>query len=97
MAVYISLGRFERGGVDAMKKETKRLERVISAIEATGVKMQLYLTLGRLDFVVVTSGNSDDAVLKAVFMLETLKPLRILETMKAMPPEKISEVFKSLP
>jgi len=69
----------------------------MTAIEARGVKMQLYLTLGRLDFVVFSSGSSDDDVLKAIFMLETLKQLKIIETMKPTPPDKIFEVLKCLP
>jgi uncharacterized protein with GYD domain len=95
--VYISLGRFAKEGVAEIKNNPKRLEQIIRGIGAMGVKMKLYLTLGRLDFIIVSEGPTDEDALKAILTLETLKAIRVIETMKAMPPERTLEIIKTLP
>ena len=73
MAHYVSLVRFTDQGVRAARDIPQRIANAEKMFQQYGVKLaQIYLTMGRYDYVAILEADNDDQATKAALALGSL-------------------------
>ena len=98
MPTYIVLGKFTQEGVTKIKESPQRLGAARKVAKSVGAEIkEFYYTMGRYDFVAITEGPSNEAVMQALFTICSVGAVRT-ETLVAVPAEKAAaEIIKKLP
>lgn len=97
MPMYIVLGKFTQEGIVNIKDSPKRLEASQKVVKSIGGEIkEFYYTMGQYDFVAISEGPSNEAVMKALFIIGGAGAVRT-ETLVAIPAEKAAEIIKGLP
>ena len=82
MAHYIVLGTFTDEGVRNLKDLPKQLETANQRIEAAGIKITRYFTMGQYDIVVLVEAPNDEAVARTAMAIASQGHVRTT-TLKA--------------
>jgi uncharacterized protein with GYD domain len=97
MATYVSLVRFTDQGIRNVKQAGERIAAVDKLFAQVGARMsEIYLTMGRYDYVVVMEAPDDEAATKAALAVSSLGNVRT-ETLRAYPRAEIGEIIGGLP
>ena len=97
MAYYISLVRFTDQGIRGVKDVPQRIANAERMFQQYGVKLaQIYLTMGRYDYVAVMEADSDEAATRAALALGQLGNVRT-ETLRAYGRDEIGSLLATLP
>ena len=97
MAHYIALIRFTDQGIRGVKDVPQRIANAERMFQQYGVKLsQVYLTMGRYDYVAVMEADSDEAATRAALALGQLGNVRT-ETLRAYGREEIGSLLSTLP
>ncbi len=97
MSTYIVLGKFTQEGVTKIKDSPKRLAAAREVVRSLGGEIkEFYYTLGQYDFVAISEGPSNEAVMKSLFIIGSAGAVRT-ETLVAVPAEKVVEMIKEMP
>jgi len=98
MPTFVVLGKFTQEGVTKIKESPQRLEAARKVAKSVGgVIKEFYYTMGRYDFVAITEGPSNEAIMQALFAIGSVGAVRT-ETLVAVPAEKAAaEIIKKLP
>ncbi|MFL5372408.1 MAG: GYD domain-containing protein [Myxococcales bacterium] len=97
MPVYISLLRFTQQGVEAVKEQGFRIDRIKEAYRAAGGELiAYYATLGQYDGIAIYRMQDDAAA--AAFCLAIMSKGNVRsETMRAFDEAEYREILASLP
>ena len=97
MPVYVSLLRFTQQGVEAVKEQGSRMDRIKEAYRAAGGELiAYYATMGRYDGIAVYRMRDDAAA--ATFCLATMARGNVRsETMRAFEESEYREILGNLP
>ena len=94
MVVMIILGRFTQEGVTKIKDSPQRLAAARKVVKSVGGEIkQFYYTMGRYDFVAITEGPSNEAVMQALMTIGSVGAVRT-ETLTAILDEKAVDIIK---
>ena len=97
MPISIILGKFTQEGISKIKESSQRLEAARKVVKSLGGEIkEFYYTLGQYDFVAISEGPSNEALLKGLLMIGSAGAVRT-ETLVAFPAEKVAEIIKGLP
>ena len=97
MAYYVSMIRFTDQGVRALKQVPERIANAERMFQQYGVKLtQLYLTMGRYDYVAILEADNDEQATKAALALGSLGNVRT-ETLRAYARDEIGALIAGLP
>ena len=97
MPTYVSLVRFTDQGIRNIKDAPERIAAVDKLFDQVGTRMsQLYLTMGRYDYVAVMEAPDDETATKAALALGSLGNVRT-ETMRAYARPEIGKIISGLP
>ena len=97
MATYVSLVRFTDQGIRNVKQAGERIAAVDKLFAQVGARMnEIYLTMGRYDYVVVMDAPDDEAATKAALAVSSLGNVRT-ETLRAYPRAEIAKIVGGLP
>ena len=97
MATYVSLVRFTDQGIRNVKEAAERIAAVDKLFAQVGARMnEIYLTMGRYDYVVVMEAPDDEAATKAALAVSSLGNVRT-ETLRAYTRAEIGEIIGGLP
>jgi uncharacterized protein with GYD domain len=95
--LYIVLGKFSQEGVAKIKESPQRLEAAKKVLRSVGGEIkEFYYTMGRYDFVAMCEAPSDEAIMKALFIIGAVGAVRT-ETLATIPAEKAAGIIKTLP
>ena len=97
MPVYVSLLRFTQQGVEAVKQQGSRMDRIKEAYRAAGGELiAYYATMGRYDGIAIYRLPDDAAT--ATFCLATMAHGNVRsETMRAFDESEYREILGNLP
>ena len=97
MPTYISLFRYTREGISAIKDSPNRLEKVKQVFKSVGGELKaFYLTMGSYDGVVISEAPNDEACAKAALIIGAAGAVRT-ETLRAFTEEEYRKLIASLP
>ncbi|MFX0141505.1 MAG: GYD domain-containing protein [Candidatus Hodarchaeota archaeon] len=97
MSTYIILGNFTQLGLKTIKKLPEALEQSQNLAKSLGGKyIQLYITMGRYDFVGIVEAPNNEAAIKALLTIGMAGTIST-ETLTAIPVEKAIGIIKELP
>ncbi len=97
MPTYVSLVRFTDQGIRNIKEAAERIAAVEKLLDQVGARMsQLYLTMGRYDYVAVMEAPDDETATKAALALGSLGNVRT-ETLRAYGRPEIAKIISGLP
>ena len=97
MSTYIMLMKWTQAGMEQIKDDPQRIERLRNIFKSVGGEIKvLYFTFGRYDKVVIAEAPSDEAMGKALLMLGGFGTVRV-ETLKAFPEKDGLEIIRELP
>ena len=97
MATYVSLVRFTDQGIRGIKDAAERIAAVEKLLGQVGARMsEIYLTMGRYDYVVIMEGPDDETVTKAALAVSSLGNVRT-ETLRAYTRPEIAKIIGGLP
>ncbi len=97
MAYYVSLVRFTDQGIRTVREIPKRIAAAEKMFQQYGVKLaQIYLTMGRYDYLVILQADNDDQATKAALALGSLGNVRT-ETLRAYGRDEIGALVAGLP
>jgi len=97
MATYVSLVRFTDQGIRNLKDLPDRIASAEKLFERHGAKLsQLYLAMGRYDYVAIIEAPDDESVTKAALALGSLGNVRT-ETLRAYTRPEIGKIIGGLP
>ena len=97
MATYVSLVRFTDQGVRNVKEAAERIAAVEKLFGQLGARMsEIYLTMGRYDYVVVMEAPDDETATKAALAVASLGNVRT-ETLRAYGRPEIAKIIGGLP
>jgi len=97
LPIYITLGKFTQEEITKIKKSPERLEAARKVLKSVGGDIkEFYYTLGQYDFVVISEAPSDEAMMKALFIICSRGTVRT-ETPIAIRAEKGAEIIEELP
>ena len=97
MAYYISMVRFTDQGIRTVKDVPQRIAAAERMFQQYGVKLaQIYLTMGRYDYVAVMEADSDESATKAALALGALGNVRT-ETLRAYGRDEIGPLVAGIP
>ena len=96
MTTFITLIRYTQQGVQNMKENPIRLDRVREALEAAGGEFKgFYLTMGRYDAVVITEIPDDREYMKTIMKMAAAGTVQT-ETLRAFPEDESREIISDL-
>ena len=97
MPIYISLLRFTQQGVEAVKEQGARMDRIKEAYRAAGGELiAYYATLGQYDGIAIYRMKDDAAA--AAFCLAIMSKGNVRsETMRAFDEAEYRDILSSLP
>jgi len=97
MPVYVSLLRFTQQGVEAVKQQGSRMDRIKEAYRAAGGELiAYYATMGRYDGIAIYRLPDDAAA--ATFCLATMAHGNVRsETLRAFEESEYREILGNLP
>jgi uncharacterized protein with GYD domain len=97
MPVYVSLLRFTQQGVEAVKEQGSRMDRIKEAYRAAGGELiGYYATLGKYDGIAIYRMKDDAAA--AAFCLAIMSKGNVRsETMRAFDEAEYRDILASLP
>ena len=96
MPTYVSLVRFTDQGIRNIKDAPERIAAVDKLFDQVGTRMsQLYLTMGRYDYVAVMEAPDDETATKAALAVSSLGNVRT-ETMRAYTRPEIRKLISGL-
>ena len=97
MPNYVALIRFTDQGVRTVKQIPERIANAERMFQQYGVKLaQLYLTMGRYDYVAILEADNDEQATKAALALGSLGNVRT-ETLRAYARDEIGALIAGLP
>jgi len=97
MATYVSLVRFTDQGIRGVKDAAERIAAVEKLFGQVGARMsEIYLTMGRYDYVVVMEAPDDETATKAALAVSSLGNVRT-ETLRAYGRPEIAKIIGGLP
>ncbi|MDP2947923.1 MAG: GYD domain-containing protein [Chloroflexota bacterium] len=97
MPTYVSLVRFTDQGMRNVKDVPKRIGSAEKLFEQVGARLsQLYLTMGRYDYVAIIDAPDDETATKAALALSSLGNVRT-ETLRAYARAEIDKIIGGLP
>lgn len=97
MATYVSLVRFTDQGIRGVKDAAERIAAVEKLFGQVGARMsEIYLTMGRYDYVVVMEAPDDETATKAALAVASLGNVRT-ETLRAYGRPEIAKIIGGLP
>ncbi len=97
MATYVLLLRLTDQGIRNVKAAAERIATAEKLFAQVGVRMnEIYLTMGRYDYVVVMEAPDDEAVTKAALAVSSLGNVRT-ETLRAYTRPEIGKIMGGLP
>ena len=97
MPTYVSLIRFTDQGIRNVKDVAGRIAAVEKLLDQVGARFtELYLTMGRYDYVAVIEAPDDETATKAVLAVSSLGNVRS-ETMRAYARPEIRKIISGLP
>jgi uncharacterized protein with GYD domain len=97
MATYVSLVRFTDQGIRNIKEAAERIAAAEKLFAQAGARMnEIYLTMGRYDYVVVMEAPDDEAATKAALAVSSLGNVRT-ETLRAYTRPEIGKIMGGLP
>lgn len=82
MSSFVVLGNWTEQGIKKVAEAPERIKTTHSMIEKAGGKMQLYMTMGKHDFIMVVENVSDDDMAAIMLCLASMGNVRTT-TMKA--------------
>jgi uncharacterized protein with GYD domain len=92
----ITFARYTQKGIENIRQSPSRIDAAKSLFESHGGKMkELYLTLGRYDFVVVAEFPNDEACAKATLAAGSQGNIHT-ETLRAFTEEEYRKMLASL-
>jgi uncharacterized protein with GYD domain len=97
MPSYILLMKWTQAGIERIKDDPQRIERLRNIFKSVGGEIKaLYFTFGRYDKVVIAEAASDEAMGKALLMLGGFGTVSV-ETLKAFSEKDGLEIIRELP
>jgi uncharacterized protein with GYD domain len=97
MPVYVSLLRFTQQGIEAVKEQGSRIDRIKEAYRASGGELiAYYATMGRYDGIAVYRMR-DDAAAAALCLAIMAKGNVRSETLRAFEESEYREILGNLP
>ena len=98
MPTFVVLGKFTQEGITKIKESPQRLGAARKVAKSVGGEIkEFYYTMGRYDFVAITEGPNNEAIMQALFTICSVGAVRT-ETLVAIPAEKAAtEIIKKLP
>jgi uncharacterized protein with GYD domain len=97
MATYVTLVRFTDQGIRNVKEAAERIAAAEKLFAQVGARMsEIYLTMGRYDYVVVMEAPDDEAATKAALAVSSLGNVRT-ETLRAYTRPEIGKIIGGLP
>jgi len=97
MATYVSLIRFTDQGIRNVKDAAQRIAAAEKLFGQVGARMsEIYLTMGRYDYVVVMEAPDDETATKAALAVSSLGNVRT-ETLRAYRRPEIGKIISGLP
>lgn len=97
MPTYVSLVRFTDQGIRNVKDARERIAAVEKLLDQVGARLtELYLTMGRYDYVGVMEAPDDETATKAALALGSLGNVRT-ETLRAYSRPEIAKIIAGLP
>jgi uncharacterized protein with GYD domain len=97
MATYVSLVRFTDQGIRNVKQAGERIAAVEKLFGQVGARMsEIYLTMGRYDYVVLMEAPDDETATKAALAVSSLGNVRT-ETLRAYARPEIGKIIGGLP
>ena len=96
MPKYVTLVNFTEQGAQNVKQLSDRWDGARKAIEAAGGKMEVYLTMGQYDQVVITEFPSDEVGAIAALSIASQGNVRT-ETLKAWDEAETRKIVQGLP
>jgi uncharacterized protein with GYD domain len=97
MPIYISLLRFTQQGVEAVKEQGSRMDRIKEAYRAAGGELvAYYATMGRYDGIVIYRMKDDAAATAFCLAIMSKGDVRS-ETMRAFDEAEYRDILASLP
>ena len=97
MATYVSLVRFTDQGIRNVKEAAERIAAVEKLLDQVGARFtELYLTMGRYDYVAVMEAPDDETATKAVLAVSSVGNVRT-ETLRAYARAEIGKIIGGLP
>lgn len=96
MPKYVTLVSFTDQGIQTVRDLPQRWDAARKAVEAVGGSIELYLTMGQYDQVVITEFPSDEAGVIAALAIGSGGNVRT-ETLKAFPEEEARKIVQGLP
>lgn len=97
MTTYIVLGKLTQEGISKIKEAPKRWEAAQKVAKSLGGEIkEIYYTLGQYDFVAISEAPSNEAIMKAMFIIGSAGAVKT-ETLVAIPTKKVAEIIKEMP
>jgi len=97
MPTYVSLVRFTDQGIRNVKEAAERIAAVEKLFGQLGARMsEIYLTMGRYDYVVVMEAPDDETATKAALAVSSVGNVRT-ETLRAYTRAEIGKIVGGLP
>ena len=97
MPTYVSLVRFTDQGIRNVKEAAERIAAVEKLLDQVGARFtELYLTMGRYDYVAVMEAPDDETATKAVLAVSSVGNVRT-ETLRAYTRAEIGKIVGGLP
>ncbi len=97
MPRYVSLARFTDQGIRNVKDARERIAAVEKLLDQVGARfIELYLTMGRYDYVAVMEAPDDETATKAVLAVSSMGNVRT-ETLRAYGRAEIGKIIGGLP
>jgi uncharacterized protein with GYD domain len=97
MPTYVLLVRFTDQGIRGVKDAPERIAAVEKLLGQVGARMsEIYLTMGRYDYVAVMEAPDDETVTKAALAVGSLGNVRT-ETLRAYTRPEIGKTIAGLP
>ena len=92
MANFVVLGNWTEQGIKNVQKAPERIKTTHKMIEKAGGKMQLYMTMGKYDFVMVVEVPKDDDLAAILLCIGSMGNIRTT-TMKAWTEEEAAKIL----
>jgi len=97
MPTYVSLLRYTDQGIRTVKDAPQRIANAEKLFQQVGAKLsQVYLTMGRYDYVAIVEAPDEETVTKAALALGSLGNIRT-ETLRAYGKSEIDKIIGGLP
>lgn len=97
MPTWISLVSLTDQGIKNIKQAPERLQEAIKGIEAVGGELvDIYMTMGEYDYVVIVKGPSDEVAMTYLMGLGAAGNLRT-KTLKAFTREEFEGMVSQIP